>query len=377
MSIIIESQNKIQYDNYIALNTKLIIDNEIINLTLQVTNEYGKYLTNEIGDHILYLLLPMALVNNLNIISKIPMTEHFLHNIKDIYIPSITLGTPKLFNINIDCDTTNTFYKPFAVGTAITCGIDSIYTTITHKTGPFHLTHLFICNSSVDLGYQNKYNVTNWDESNPFYFDRANKISKELNLPIVKIYSNYLKFLCYHPKGINHLFSHHFISLSHILALKKMIKMYYFSGECGYINFSLENAFFMHTSNQELLCNLTLCHDTFFCHNTGIDVRNRIEKTVKLMSIDDPLKQYLHPCFKKTEKNCSKPTCKKCLHMLCTLDYYDMLNTAIGIYDIDKYKTQKEKYLKKLIEMKDLEFLNPVYKLMLKKYPKEMKQLIV
>ena len=373
MDIIIEDQKQVDYEKYSSLNTTININKEIINLTLQVPSEYSKYLTNEICDNVLYLLLPMAMINNFNIVSNIPISKHFLHNINEIYIPSFVLGNPKLGKISIKADTICTDYDPSGVGTAVTSGIDSTYTILKYRDveEPFKITHLFICNSSIDLGYQNEHNVINWDDSNPYYFGRAYAISKHLNLPVIKIYSNYLKFLCFHPNGIRHLNCHHYITLAHILALKKLLKLYYFSGERPLTNFSLVDALYTPTTKQELLCNLVLTHDKFFCHNTGIDANNRIDKIPSVIKSD--LKQFLHPCFKKTEKNCCKYTCKKCLHMLCSLDYLDMLDDAKTIYDVDSYRKNKIIYFKSLTKMKENIFLNHIYNLMYEKYPKKMK----
>lgn len=373
MSIVIESHKKIKYDLYTALNTTININGKIHNLTLQVEDKYNTYLTDEICDNVLYLLMPLALRNNLDIVSKIPASKHFLHNLREIYIPSICIGNSKLYNIKIDCEGIDTNYKPFGIGTAFTSGVDSIYTILKYRNdSSFPISHLCVCNSSVDLGYQNEYTILNWHMSNPYYFERANSIGIYLHLPVIKIYSNYLKFLCI-DNNIRHLYTHHYITLAHILALKKLLKMYYFSGERPFNNFTLQNVLYDATTKHELLCNLVLTHDKFYCHNTGIDALNRIEKIPPIM--DSDLKQFLHPCFKKTEKNCSKTGCKKCLHMLCTLDHFNILDKAEGIYDITKYKLYKEKYLQKLIKNKDNIFLTYMYELMYKKYPDIMKKL--
>ena len=97
----------------------------------------------------------------------------------------------------------------------------------------------------------------------------------------------------------------------------------------------------------------------------------RIEKT-KALSENNLAHKYLHPCFTKEKYNCSKPVCLKCLRALLTLDYYGKLGSFKHVFDIEKYKNNKQEYLISLISKKDHEYLKQLYELYKYTYPKEM-----
>ncbi len=370
--IIITKHEIREYKDYTCLNTILNMNGLNKELTLQVNNEYKDYLDNRICDNVIYLLIPFALKQNYTIISHIPVTEQFLYNINEVLIPTLVLNNSRLYNNKIQCDTTNIDYTPTAVGTAITCGVDSTYTILKHlHAGAMSISHLFVCTSSIDLKYKKDYNITNWHELNPAYFERVHAFSNELNLPIVKIYSNYLNLLCYNKSKFVHYTVHHYTTMSHILALKKLLKIYYFASARPF-KVDLKDTFYVDTVDHELLSVHCLTHDKFFCYSTGID-KDREQRTLYILN--SFAKKYFHPCFNHENINCSLPSCIKCLRALTTLDVNDKLDLAKDLFNIDYYNTHHNDFLQAVIDNKDSEFLSNIYTKLCNKYPTKMKLL--
>ena len=112
-------------------------------------------------------------------------------------------------------------------------------------------------------------------------------------------------------------------------------------------------------------------HD-FLCFSGGATV-DRIDKTIALA--DYPVaRKVLHPCFKEGQKNCSSPSCAKCVKALLTLDYYNKLEPMSKIYDIKRYKENKQKYLVTLVKEKNGEGFALLHDMYVKKYPAEMQE---
>lgn len=76
-------------------------------LFIEVENIYSEYLTYEIADYIVYLLIPVALKRGVNIYSDIPVTDIFLHNISEILIPHLILGDSSLHKITVKAPLVN------------------------------------------------------------------------------------------------------------------------------------------------------------------------------------------------------------------------------------------------------------------------------
>ena len=109
----------------------------------------------------------------------------------------------------------------------------------------------------------------------------------------------------------------------------------------------------------------------FYCYSAGGST-DRETKTIALADFDVATR-YLHPCFwAKAQKNCSNPSCSKCIRALLALDLHDKLPAFTQVFDIDKYTKNKIKYFTRACELKNDDFVGPLYPRLKEKYPELM-----
>lgn len=354
----------------------LVTENGVDHLLFaEVEEQYAKYLCKERADAFLYLVLPVALREGYDIYSEVPVTENFLHNINEILIPHLVMGDNKIHPIHIFAQTENELIGGSAISTAISCGVDSLYTVkqyTDNKYSGLQLTHLFIASVNAELWDTKNGDLHQWEKEHKIQFDRYNVVSNELQLPLVKIYTNFFWYICSRDwKVYHHLYVHHYITLATVLILKKLWKVYFFSSASPYTIFDLKDNATQDTDRHELLSMHVLSTQDFLCFSGGIKA-DRIKKTLELA--DYPLAQKtLHPCHGNGEKNCSNPTCHKCLRALLVYDYYDKLDNMGEVFDIERYRRERKHYLWRLVQYRENEFMKKLYDMFCEKFPEDMK----
>ena len=262
------------------------------------------------------------------------------------------------------------------VGTAISCGVDSLYTVKKYVETPYQsqkLTHLFITSANAELWDTIDGDLHKWENDHAEAFERFYRVSDELDLPLVKVYTNFTWYILNRDwKKYHHLYTHHYITMALVLILRKLWKIYYFSSTVDFTYFDLTNNSVKDTDKHELLSMHVLGLNDFTCYSGGAEA-TRIQKTLALTDFS-VAKETLHPCHKQGKINCSEPTCGKCLRALLTLDYYDKLDTMKNVFDIDRYKKDRIHYLWRLAAGHNDEFLVDLYNMMSEKYPDLMEK---
>ena len=124
-------------------------------LWFEVENEYDECLCTERIDGFLVALLPFAMIENLNIHSEGYVSERLLYQLKTILLPSLSANITEFHSIDIDAKSDGKVLESKnAVGTALSCGVDSFYTVLKHLNTDLegfrltHLTYFNIMNSS-------------------------------------------------------------------------------------------------------------------------------------------------------------------------------------------------------------------------------------
>ena len=302
-----------------------------------------------------------------------PVTSEFMHNIKEILIPSLMLGDDSLHQINIVASLVDIDFRGQAVGTAVSCGVDSFY-TIKQYLNPEYtrmkLTHLFITSTSIDLWQSNAKNLDEYRKYFSALFNRYTNVAHELNLPLVVGYSNYMEYMYNLNRINNHVSVHHYITMANILCLRKLWRIYYFSSADPFTMFTLANNSKFDTVKHELLSMHVLTVPGFYCYSAGGST-DRETKTIALSDFDVATK-YLHPCFWDKAQNCSKSSCSKCTRTLLTLDLHDKLPFFTHVFNINKYKKNKINYFIKACKLQNDDFVGPIYSRLKNKYPELM-----
>lgn len=352
----------------------------IFHAFVEVEKEYEQYLSSERGDWLIYLTFPVAIRTGYDIVCEVPVTEALLHNINEILIPHYILKDEKAKKFKIYAEHTNEIIGGDAIGTGVSCGVDSTYTIMKYTKDEYpsiKLSHLFIGSVNAELWDFDAENDTlyTWEEKHKDAFDRYNTVSKMTGLPLIKMFTNIIWYVCGRSwKVYHHLYVHHYITMSAVLALRKLWKSYIFASstdnffqEIKETNWLTEDPEYLAVMNVHIL-GLPDFH--LYSGGAGVD---RIEKTRDICDYD-VAKKVLHPCHKRGKINCSDPWCGKCIRALTTFDLYDKLDEMSEVFDIQRYKKNRKEYLWWLARKREYYLLSKLYKLMCEKYPEDMKK---
>ena len=316
--------------------------------------EYKKYLCAERDDAFLVAMLWYAMVTGSDIECKAPISEKMAFGIKYHLIPAL-MKEEKGYNhhINLLCETTDSPYpNEAAVGTGMSCGVDSMYTLDIYSQPDvpqkFKLTHLTYFNMGAifhpDRSTKKVYSMKEFyettDKMSEEKLENARKVAEISNLPILYVKSNldsdYYRG-AYGDTGV-------YRNCACVLAVAGLFGVYYCSSKGRPENFDL-NLDMGSEHYETLLCDALSTESLQFIVS---DYATRLEK-MKVISMDKVSKDFLDVCF--CFNSCGE--CSKCLRTLVTLDIMGEVDNFSNVFDINKYKTMRDKAFLWLLKTKD------------------------
>lgn len=325
-----ENEDRVQLVSNISENGKNY------ELWYEVAKEYGEYLTTERIDAFFVALLPLAMKEQLNIVSKGVISEKLYFQTTKFLIPVLAKYS-KNYNaieIAIENKSNQCINTQGKNATGFSRGVDSFDTVKDIlNNGDFSLTHLTFFN----VGSHKSSSGFSAEESRALYQKRI-KVSKEsskiINLPLVDVNSNLGEHL-----ALEYVKIHHFCSFSAVLALQKLFKNYYYSSGYPLSDFSIKKCDKGSAFYEPVLSNMLSTESTSF-HITGLD-KTRLEK-VKSISDYEPSYNNLNICF-NSESNCGK--CEKCIRTQLELYSLGKLELYKGSFDVDSFYANIDKYI--------------------------------
>lgn len=317
---------------------KIDVEDEKREVWFQVDEQYEKYLCYERSDAFLVGLLNWAMRERCDFLCEAPVTEELLYQLREYLIPAVTKASTNgiLYAPKITASTTNKLLpNAGAVGTGISCGIDSLHVVAKHMETEYknlQLTHLVINNVG---SFGKNINKKVWQMEN------ANSFCKEYGFNLIKTDSNFADAF---PQ--KHTLTHTYSSTFSILMLQKLWEVYYYASS-GYPleNFKIKNNECNTPDQYEIfaLSNFSLRNLKIFSEGCTL---TRFEKTKNLINFE-PAQKYLNVCIPEN-KNCGK--CGKCRRTLLALDALNAIDNFTKVFDVQYYKNNKNKYLLWLIE---------------------------
>lgn len=245
----------------------------------------------------------------------------------------------------------------------MSCGVDSFYSTLKHLNSEYpsqNLTHLCVFNiGSINTCYGEE-NIPRVKQK---VFERTETLAKEINLPLVKIESNFQDVI---PQS--HYRSHTYMDALAIYSLQKLWRVYYYSSTYAFEEFSLKNNLDIDPAHFELL--LLDCFST--ANLKIISSGSEGDRNDKIVFIaDNPLAQkYLHVC-KRKETNCG--VCEKCRRTLLALDAANKLDKFGAVFDIDAYNKNRDNnylFLYDQFVLKGNSFYGKTYEILSRRHKK-------
>ena len=297
----------------------------------QVEEEYIKYLCYERADAFLIALIPYFIKHEMDVSVEAKVSSRLYYQLTRYLIPLLCNNFKKR-KPYIKCELDNSvFPSGNAVGTGISCGIDSFYTICKHtdsKEKMFNITHLTFFNAGSNGQFGG-------EEARKLYNIRKEKVRKfaiQNNYKFVCVDSNMNEFIM-----MNHEKTHTFRSVSCVMALQKLFSKYYYSSGLDFNKTRIDE---FDTATYDILNMQCLSNDNVNLYCPGIEV-TRIEK-VKEISEYEVTYNWLNVCVREGE-NCCK--CEKCIRTLLELDAIGQLKKYEKVFDLNIFSECRNKYL--------------------------------
>jgi hypothetical protein len=290
----------------------------------EVDEAYAEYLCYERADAFLLGCLPYAMAFNHNITVDGDISEKLYYQLTTFFIPAMSKYTNYYKNISITCRLNHDVYNTgIGVGTGFSGGVDSFYTILSNlhnTTLDFNVTHL----TFFKVGATGSYGG---EEATKRFRKRINVLKsfvEENNLEFVIVDSNISDYM-----KMSYNFVHTYRSLSAVLALQKLFKIYYYASGLSLKEFSFneyDSAFY------DLLNVYSFSTENVIFYSSGA-TESRIEKT-EFISTYESTYNYLNVCNDHDE-NCRN--CSKCIRTMGGLYALGKLDLYKNVFDIEDF----------------------------------------
>lgn len=303
----------------------------------EVDERYSQYLCYERADAFLIAFLPYAMAFKYDIKIEGAISEKLIYQLVNYYIPALGKYSKYYTKINIlyDCLDSNNYVTESAVATGFSAGVDSFYTVLKHlncQEKSFQLTHLtfFKVGATGSFG----------GEKADYIFDKRIHLFKDYakmhNLDFVIVDSNVSE----HAK-MSYNYIHSFRSLSAVLALQKLFKIYYYASASVIDNFSFSP---VDSANYDLFNMTFFTAEGMSCYSVDMDFE-RLDKQNYIKDFPDTYK-YLNVCNLEA-MNCSK--CEKCIRTMVGFQALGCLDNYKDVFDIQYFRNNFAKCIGLLI----------------------------
>lgn len=337
--IIIDTPKVYTLNGKSRLSSTVSIDGDNREVWFEVESQFENFLCYERGDAFVVAILNYAMRYGHDIESKAPIGEDLYYQLTTDLIESLANNSKTMHKTKIiaEIDSSN-LPNEGAVGTGISCGVDSFHAIASQSEEKFpkhKLTH---------LAFNNVGSHGEGEKAIRLFAERkalARKFAEEYGFVYVEGNSNLHDVI---PQ--NHLLSHTYSSMFSVFALQKLYSVYYYaSSGHPYNRFSL-------TDNEKYDCALyeILSIKSFSTHSLLIysdgGEKKRFDKVKKIVEYE-PSFNYLNVCLTQFH-NCG--VCEKCVRTLVALDALNKLDAYKNVFDIAFYKAHKRFYYSRLVK---------------------------
>lgn len=330
----IKAPNLFIKDNKVRLESVIFEDAIEKKVWIDFDLDYAEYVCSERSDAFVVALLKYAMQWKHNIVCETPIGSELYYNLTEYLIPNMILGNSELYNITINAPID---YKKIkskgAVGTGISCGIDSLHAVATHGNDQ-------LCDHKVTHLTFN--NVGSHGEG-----ERALKLYLQRKQRAVDFCSEYGYNLVLSDSNIHDVFkqshyhTHTFTSMFPVLALQKLYGIYLYASSAKLSDFTFKS---LTPGKFEYVILSSISSSNIRIYSQGANC-SRHDKT-EVVSRYEPSYKYLNVCTEEN-KNCSK--CEKCLRTLFSLEKLGVLEKYKDIFDLDVYKKYRNYGLRIMI----------------------------
>lgn len=325
-------------ENSAILESYIYIDNEKHKVWFKVDINFKDFLCYERSDAFVIAVLNFAMRYNHDIECEAPISEELFYNLDKYFIDALKQSNKHFYRTKIFAEI-STEYLPCAgaVGTGISCGVDSLHSIASQTELKFirhNITHLTFNN----VGSHGEGNIA--EKLYKERIEQSKKFAEEYGFVFVASNSNLADVI-----KQSHFKTHTYSSMFPVYCLQKLFSIFYYaSGGYRYNEYTLIDSQNICSGAYE---NFSL--PLFSIKNLRIYSEGEgMTRMTKLKHISDfkPSYKYLNVCL-KTKKNCGK--CEKCIRTLLGLDAIGVLEKYKEVFDVEYYYKNKQWYLKQML----------------------------
>ena len=301
-------------------------------LWYEVDAVHGDLISARADAALVALLIP-AMIGGCDIHMEGTVSERLFYSVSRQCQALLQTVYPKLHRVNIYAEEVKPAERNAkGVATGFSGGIDSFSVLADHHYTPpppgFQITHLLYNNvgSHAEGGerlFRQRYN-------------RLKPAAERIGLPFIAVNSNVDAFY----EGIRFRKTHTFRNASVGLLLQEGISCFLYASGTDYSLIKTQETYdsaYFDPITLPLLSTEALDALSVGCEYT------RVEKTLQVAGLEDA-QEFLDVCIRDDNpSNCS--TCWKCKRTLLTLEIAGLLDRFDNVFDLDAYRSVREKYL--------------------------------
>ena len=327
-------------------------------LYFKFSKNYKDYACENLADGVVVILLSYAMRGGYDIESAVPVSGRLYYSIMKQLIPQLYYCTKNVYKPVIKAPLSQERFSPTGVGTAISCGVDSLTTlkeyTVDCKQEEYRLTLLtFYQNGAhhLDKGRLDK-------EQEELFLGQAERVEafcSQYGYPLLRVDSNLQECLASLLWYDSFHRTHIYRNVGITLLFQKLIKVYYYSSTYKPNDFSCSLLIDPAHYEKYLLPHLSTENTTFYSSN---ECMTRLEKTEYISSFPQSY-DHLLVCF-MSKYNCGH--CLKCKRTLLTLDALGILELYKNSFDLEDYRKNREQFLREFcVEKEKDDLLREIY----------------
>ncbi len=318
----------------LVFDLKLSDKEEVYPLYYEVEKSYEQYLVTEVADAAIICLLLYAMEHGYSLVSEAPVSERLHHQLTSYLIPAISQHVAKRYSfIEIQAERLHIEFHPTAVGTGLSCGVDSFYSVykgLSHAEGsPLRLTHACLFNAGAFGMYGGEDGRRKYRECCEKFYP----VTQRLGLELFTCDSNMNEFL--HQ---DHMATHVFRTLSIPMAVQKLFSLYYFASGFPYNEFAFSAK---GPAQYEILILPLISNQNLRYEEVGGET-TRQGKVAFIAPFDEPQRS-LTVCVGES-KNCT--SCRKCLRTMLNLHLAGQLDAYRQVFDVDWFYKHRKKVMR-------------------------------
>ena len=337
----IEQPKVVTTGDFAILEAYLSIDDKREKVWFKVDKKYEQYLCYERSDAYLIAVLNFAMTNGHDIECEAPVSEDLYYNIEKYLINALAEYNPNFYRTKIIAPvSSDTLPCAGAVGTGISCGVDSLHVLASQTELKFkrhNVTHLTFNNVGSHGEGEHARALFKARSKRPKQF------AEEYGFEFVLGDSNLMDVV-----KQNHFYTHTYSSMFAVYCLQKLYSVYYYaSSGHKYYEFNLKFAKNRGCGSYEMLSlPIFSTHNLrIYSEGEGMGRLSKLKDVVKY----EPSYKYLNVCLTESD-NCGK--CEKCIRTLLGLNALGRLDDYRDVFDVDYYKTHRGWYIQQLLNQK-------------------------